>query len=312
MNAFIKAFEIWAPLKQSTVLEFVQGEYGHLKNFKAVSENTTFAYDKGLPGKTWAAGHPIILTDLQDSYFERSEAAQAAGISAAIGLPVFAGQCLQAVLVFLCGDDDEVAGAIELWHCDENESHDLDFVDGYFGKLDHFEFLSKHTSFRKGVGLPGIVWESAMPKIFTDLGHSHRFVRSADATESGITSGLGIPFFYQPNQAYVMTFLSALGTPIARQIELWVPAHDNSGMMFMEGYAQNNFDLNVQYKGKIITRGEGVLGRTFLTGMPEICKDENEIYFQGNDAAKEFNMQSLISFPVLHNGVCESVVALYL
>jgi len=41
--------------------------------FKAVSENALFAYDEGLPGKAWAAGHPVILTKFANSYFKRTD-----------------------------------------------------------------------------------------------------------------------------------------------------------------------------------------------------------------------------------------------
>ena len=33
-----------------------------------------FGYDEGLPGKAWAARHPILLKDLQQPYFRRAEA----------------------------------------------------------------------------------------------------------------------------------------------------------------------------------------------------------------------------------------------
>jgi len=38
--------------------------------FKAVSENALFAYDEGLPGKAWAAGHPVILTKVSKLLFQ--------------------------------------------------------------------------------------------------------------------------------------------------------------------------------------------------------------------------------------------------
>lgn len=312
MKPFIKAYEIWAPLRDPMLLEFVQGHYGDLGDFESVSKNKVFAYDAGLPGKAWSSAHPIILRDLQGSYFERGKAAASAGITAAIAIPIFAGQCLLSVLVFLCGDDDEVAGAIELWHCDEKQNYDLDLLDGYFGKLDHFEFVARHTSFRKGMGLPGIVWESAMPKVLSNLGSSHRFIRSKDAEDAGITAGLGIPFTSDDTSHYVMTFLSALGTPIARQIELWNPTHDGKGLMFADGFAQNNFNLFDQYSEKLIVKGEGVIGRTYLSGKPEICENLDEIYFSANDSAKELHMTSLVTIPVLQAGSCRSIIALYL
>lgn len=311
MKPFIKACEIWAPSRSGLELEFVTGHYGDLVRLKEVSEKKAFHYDQGLPGKAWASRHPIVLDDLQNSYFERSQEAAESGITTAIAMPVFAGQCLLAVMILFCGDDNDVAGAIELWHCDEKVSYDLEFLSGYFGKLDHFEFLSKHTSFRRGTGLPGIVWESRMPKLLPDLGRSHRFIRSESAAEAGITTGLGIPFLDIFQNIYVMTFLSALGTPIARQIELWTPSFDNTFLLFTDGCTVNQFDLIEQYREVHIPQGEGVLGRTFLTGMPEISTDPDQVMFSKNIAAREFNMTSMITFPVLENGFCKCIVALH-
>ena len=39
-----------------------------------------FGFDEGLPGKAWAAGHPIILKEFENSYFKRTEAAKAVGL----------------------------------------------------------------------------------------------------------------------------------------------------------------------------------------------------------------------------------------
>ena len=70
MKTFIKVTEIWIPDKERTQLEFGSGLYGGLIDFKAASEQQQFAYNEGLPGKAWAAGHPIVLTKFEHSYFQ--------------------------------------------------------------------------------------------------------------------------------------------------------------------------------------------------------------------------------------------------
>ena len=123
--------------------------------FKAVSENALFAYDEGLPGKAWASGHPVILTEFANSYFKRTDEAIEAGLTCGVALPVFAGEFLMAVMVLFCGDDEKHVGAIELWHNDPEKSHEMGLVDGYYGTADMFEFNSRHTKFPRGFGLPG-------------------------------------------------------------------------------------------------------------------------------------------------------------
>lgn len=138
MQTFIRVTEIWLPSRDRSRLEFGDGLYGPLGEFRDVSERTAFACDEGLPGKAWAARHPIILKDLQTSYFRRGEAAKAAGLTCAVALPVMAGDILLAVMVFLCGDDAEHVGAIELWHNNAAANAEMGLVDGYYGTADAF------------------------------------------------------------------------------------------------------------------------------------------------------------------------------
>ena len=81
MKTFIKVTEIWIPDQVRTQLEFGSGLYGGLNDFKAASEQQKFAYNEGLPGKAWAAGHPIVLTKFEHSYFKRTAAANKAGLT---------------------------------------------------------------------------------------------------------------------------------------------------------------------------------------------------------------------------------------
>ena len=81
MKTFIKVIEIWIPDKNRTQLEFGSGLYGAFTDFKNASELQHFSYDEGLPGKAWAAGHPIVLTQFERSYFKRTEAAKKAGFN---------------------------------------------------------------------------------------------------------------------------------------------------------------------------------------------------------------------------------------
>ena len=126
MKTFIRVVELWVPDRTRTRLEFggslCSEEYSE---FKAVSENALFAYDEGLPGKAWAAGHPVILTKFQNSYFKRTDEAIEAGLTCGVALPVFAGEFLMAVMVLFCGDDEKHVGAIELWHNDAVASNEM-------------------------------------------------------------------------------------------------------------------------------------------------------------------------------------------
>lgn len=51
MKTLIRVTEIWVPNKQRTHLEFFDGLYGELAEFKGASESMVFAYGEGMPSK---------------------------------------------------------------------------------------------------------------------------------------------------------------------------------------------------------------------------------------------------------------------
>ena len=136
MKTFIKVAEIWVPTKEGTQLELATGIYGTLTDFKEASEQTRFDYHQGLPGTAWAAAYPLVTTEFMHSCFNRSQAAKKAGLNCAIAFPVFSGEFLMAVIVFLCGDDERHAGAIEVWANHPDRDNELGVIDGYYGSLD--------------------------------------------------------------------------------------------------------------------------------------------------------------------------------
>lgn len=311
MNTFIQICEIWAPSGNRSILEFQGGLYGPHTAFRMASERMCFGYDEGLPGKAWAARHPIILKDLQHSYFRRAEAARAAGLTCGVALPIFAGDYLLAVVVFFCGDDEERIGAIELWHNNPAESYDMGLVDGYYGIAENFEFISRRTQFRPGFGLPGVVWKNGMPEIMGNLWNSERFLRKDDARKAGLSKGLGLPVSGEPGQHYVMTFLSAMGTPIARRFEVWIPQENREALLFSAGHCDRVPDFAQDYAETRLQPGDSTISRCWTTGMPEISERIGEEGSASGASARKAGLESLLALPVLEAGRLKAVVAFY-
>ncbi|WP_108261115.1 GAF domain-containing protein [Mangrovicoccus ximenensis] len=204
-ETFIQVTEIWVP--EGGMLVHKDGHYGALEAFGDASRRERFGKGEGLPGKAWAEGKPVVLKEFDGSYFKRTEAAKEAGLTAAVAIPVFADDLLKAVLVVLCGDDESRTGAIEVW-TEQNDVLMLD--DGYFGAAKHFEWVSQHTHFPKGQGLPGGVWSAKTPILMRDLGAGYAFIRSESAGRAGLTTGLGLPVPAPDGVTRVLTLLSAI------------------------------------------------------------------------------------------------------
>ncbi len=300
MKTFIKVTEIWIPAKDRTRLEFSAGLYGDLHEFRVASEKESFVFDEGLPGKAWAAGHPVVLTEFEHSYFKRTKSAKQAGLTCGIAIPIFSGEFLMAVVVFLCGNDQHYSGAIEVWSNSAGDNTELAVSDGYYGTLADFDRMSGMMRFSKGSGLPGQVWATGMPVLIEDLGLESAFVRSVEAGNSGITTALGIPISVLENQVYIMTFLSAKATPIARRIQIWVIDENEQCLVCQSGYSKQNDELAEIFETVSVRKGEGLLGRVWLTGVPVIRNHSNGLV--------SGRVSSMLAMPVIADGHLKAVV----
>jgi hypothetical protein len=292
-KTFIRVIEYWVPSEESGVLEFGGGLFGTATRFEAASRNLCFGRGEGLPGQAWEAGHPIVLKEFEGSYFRRAVPAKAEGLTCGIALPIFKGQQLSAVVVIFCGDDAEHAGAIELWANDPAESKDMDLVDGYYGTTgDTFEFISRATSFRRGNGLPGMAWDKQTPVFLPDLGKASGFLRADGAIKVGINRGFATPCSTIDGTNYVMAFLSALATPIARRVEIWEPDVTGTQLLRSFGFSEAEGMLG---ESEIVAASEeasNALGRAFATGVPAVAAP-------------------MIAIPVAPEGNITAVMALY-
>jgi hypothetical protein len=313
MKTFIRVVELWVPDRTRTRLEFGGCLCGaEFSEFRELSENALFAYDEGLPGKAWAAGHPIILTKLSDSSFKRADEAKEAGLSCGVAIPVFAGEFLMAVLVLFCGDDAMHVGAIELWHNNPETSHEMALVDGYYGTADMFEFNSRHTKFPRGFGLPGRAWKAGMPLIIKDLHNSRQFLRWEEATQIGINCGVGIPYKTPVEQTWVIAFLSAQATPIAARFEIWVPNPSRSSLVYQSGDCCKHTELDALYASTTIRKGEGIIGGAWATGMPAINENLEHDESIAASFARSSGMNQIVALPVIENAALKAVLAWYL
>jgi hypothetical protein len=309
LNTFIRAFEYWVPSADASMLEFGGGLYGSATRFESISRELCFGRGEGLPGQAWEAGHPIVLKQFEGSYFRRIAAARAEGITCGIALPIFGPDRLNAVLVIFCGDDAENgtahAGAIELWKNDPAESRDLTLVEGYYGHTgDTFEFISKSVAFRRGTGLPGMAWEAEAPLFLDDLGRGSGFLREDSAIKVGINRGFAMPCSTSGSEHYVMAFLSALATPIARRVEIWQPDARCERLRRTAGFSEIEGSLAAIASGvgSGLGRGEGPIGVAFASGIPALAESASA----GADSGP------LAAIPVMLQGRLSAVLALYL
>jgi len=306
-QTFIKATEFWVPSKDRSLLEYGGGLYGPGSRMASISREMCFGRGEGLPGRAWESGAPLVLHAFEGSYFKRSAAAAADGLSCGIALPIFTGDYLSSVVVFFCGDDATHAGAIEVWKNDPAQSKDMTLSDGHYGRTgDTFEYLSRRTAFRPGTGLPGLTWLQRAPVFLPDLGRSSGFLRADGAVKVGINRGFAIPCATPGREQYVLALLSALGTPIARRVEIWRPDFSGQALALQGGFCETAGELGAS--GSTLTLGQGSVGRCWLTGLPAMSAD---LAGEPGPAPTVPGLRALAVVPVLADGRFVAAVALY-
>lgn len=78
------------------------------REFRRVTEATTFEPGMGLPGHVWNARGPVWIRDVQDhAIFPRTAAANASGLRSAFGFPLIVGGRIVAILEFFNNDTNE-------------------------------------------------------------------------------------------------------------------------------------------------------------------------------------------------------------
>lgn len=214
------AAEVWAVSDDEASLSWREGVYGDCEALRLASRDAQLASGEGLAGAALARRVPILLERLDDDCFDRTEAAASGGVVSAIGLPVFDEAKLTSVAVVMFRGQPEMVGAVELW-AGRRGRFELGLTEAYYAGLERFGKVSRHVNFPMGSGLPGMVWQTAMPRVMSGLGSSREFLRSSGAETAGLTDGFGYPIVCRNELKAVMLWLSSGASPLARLHEVW-------------------------------------------------------------------------------------------
>ena len=306
-HTFIRALEFWLPNAERSLLEYGGGLHAPGSQMARTSREMCFGFGEGLPGRAWELGEPVVLHAFEGSYFKRTAAAHAEGLSCGVAVPIFLGDYLSSVVVFFCGDDEHHAGAIEVWKNDPAASKDMTLADGHYGRTgDTFEFISRRTSFRPGTGLPGLAWLQRAPVFLPDLGRGSGFLRDDGAVKVGINRGLALPCATPGRSQFVLALLSALGTPLARRVEIWRPDFSGQALALQSGFCETSGVL--ADTGTTLALGQGSVGRCWLTGLPGVTTN---LASEPGAASAAHELSSLFVMPVLNEARFVAAVALY-
>ena len=310
MKTFVRVAEVWVPSADGSLLELSDGLFDTAPAFGALSRRMCFGRSEGLPGRAWDEGRPLLLNRFEGSYFRRTTAAQAAGLHAAIALPVFVHQRLTSVVVLMCGESAEHVGAIELWHNNPRITTDLRLADGYFGSTEPaLETLTRDGSLPRGAGLPGLAWQRDAAVFMDQLAEAPRFLRKEQAAQAGIVRGLALPCATRgSNDHWVLTLLSSAKTPIARRVESWSPVGEGGAHLQRAfGWCETGGTLPVGPSSMRTLDDLGPVGQSWRSGVAQVGHCGQSAFWISQPAS----LSSVLAMPVVNDGVVSEVLALY-
>ena len=135
-----------------------------------------------------------------------------------------------------------------------------------------------------------MAWDAQKPVFLPDLGKGSGFLRADGAVKVGINRGFAIPCSTLDGSNYVMAFLSALATPIARRVETWEP--DATGMALRRTLGFSEVQGASTTPGTVALADGGPLVEAFTTGRPSVA-------------------EPMIAIPVAPQGRITAVMALH-
>jgi hypothetical protein len=224
-RSLVRAVEVWVP--RGEVLVPSSGVYGEHVEFARVSARSTFRRGEGLPGAVWSTERALIWQNL-GVHFVRAEQAKAAGIDAALAMPVFDDSSLSAVIVFLMSKACIGPGCVELWDVNA-DLRVLEHGGAHYCGCPDFEKFSPWIQFPFGTGLPGGTWAAGKPFVLRDVRRANTFIRAGLAARCGLAFGVGLPIRRRRGVTHVVTFIAADHRPFLQAFELWEALQGSEG-----------------------------------------------------------------------------------
>ncbi len=271
-SSLLKVVEVWTPSADGT-LAVDSAMYADVDQFSMATQSLRLDSGTGLPGWVADARVPVLFDDLTSADFVRSDAATKSNLGAGFGLPVFDGDELTAVMIFLFDADELARGAVESW-LPNTTRHELELGTGYYSDLDRFRRLSQYLRFPYGAGLPGEVWQMLTPQLIDRLGESSHFLRASGAVADGLDSGLAVPIVSGSEHLNaVFVLLSSNASPIARALQIWVPS-ETDGVFELSSVVAPSLPELAGRSGQLqSTPGEGLISRVIETRKPAVVTD---------------------------------------
>lgn len=126
------------------------------------------------------------------------------------------------------------------------------------------------------------------------------------AGQAGLTNGLGLPIPAPGKSAFVLTLLTALGTPIARRFEIWDSRSAKVGSSpaaeLLDGICERDGPLWDEDKPRRISPWQGLIGKVLGSGLPAL---------ETGPTPSTAGYAGAVALPIYQQGELSHIVAWY-
>lgn len=187
----------------------------------------------------------------------------------------------------------------------------LELKQGSYGGYESFQQASRGTVFAPGQGLPGNVWKSGLPVVWSALDAPDGFFRARAAAESGLSAGLGFPIMDGDEVKAVMVFLYVQGREPTGVMEVWAPDKAQAMLTWQSGFYGALHDIKEESMKATFARGQGLPGTVWESKIPQLFPDLWQFSgFVREEAAAITGLTMGLGLPVLHANEVRAVAVL--
>lgn len=306
----LKGIEVWTPSSMEDCLELTQCVYRDAASFRETSSLMTFRRGEGLPGRIWSSGAPEFLRELITTDFVRSQAASAAGMTTAIGFPVFASGQIRAIILFLMDTRYQMKAAFESWQYDSNSST-LKLAGGTYINCERLRRLTEFMAFPVGAGLPGIAAEQRLPCAGARFSEGTTAVRGVALAAERLLSGVALPLTDSGADVdNVILLFNAESAPLFSLLQVWKPSADGSSLSLVTEYVNGVPSLTSQMREASQQHQTGPAHQAWRQGIPVVVNTPDDPVPQIPSAVPDITATAGIAVPTIVDGVVTAVTIL--
>ncbi len=306
----LKGIEIWKPDETDSQLHLHQSSYRDAAVFSDASRSMTFKRGEGLPGMIWESRAPAFLCELITTEFARAQIASAAGMTTAIGFPVFARGRVQSIVVLLMDTRYQSRAALESWKFDRVAAG-LKLAGGTYVNCERLRRLTEFMTYPLGQGLPGRAAEQRRPCAAARFAEDPAAIRGVALSAERLTAGVAIPLTDSGSDVDdVFVVFNAESAPLFSVQQIWKTAGGGSRLVLTSEHIGGVSSLVTQMQNASAIPAKGIVDEAWKTAAPVVYDAAIDPALEIASSLPDTRLTTGIAIPTIVDGNVVAVTVL--